>query len=233
MRLILTVWVSKCRFCVETLSFWFSQMLKFQALWNAPKWSELNFYRRMGILCVFSKASENCEIVFHFGAVLLHLFIPGEEFLKKSTKFSNFQRTVFFLRSALQFYLQRSGISFTVRWKNKNSALKIKLQWEAEKKTVRFGRNVKKCVILGFGSVSEQKLKSERFLRTFENENGGFNCKVLIIKRLLKYSEFSKNCVQYVFLSTLNKNISYWLSIIYLYDKFFVSSSLVKIRSKC
>ena len=37
----------------------------------------------------------------------------------------------------------------------------------------------------------------------FEDENSKFGCKILIINRLLKYLDFSKNCVRRVFLSIL------------------------------
>ena len=146
---------------MKLVTFWFCQMLKFQALWHAPKWSVSDFYRGIGILRTFRGASGNCEIVFRFGAVLLHLFISGEEFLKKHHRVFKFSARCFFLRSALQFYLQRSGNSLTVRWKFENSALKIKKHWEAEKKAICFGRNVKKCIIHYFGRASEYKLKSE------------------------------------------------------------------------
>ena len=87
----------------------------------------------MGLLCAFFERSVKCEIVFRFGTVLLHLFVFGEDFLKKSTKFSNFQRAVFFFTahcnfifSALKISKQRAEIKKTLGIGEKDDGTRLK-----------------------------------------------------------------------------------------------------------
>ena len=90
----------------------------------------------MGLLHTFSEGSANCEIVFRFGTILSHLFIFSEEFLEKTTKFSNFQRTVFFFMAHCNFicsaveFLSLCAENFkTARCREKNSGEREKRQF--------------------------------------------------------------------------------------------------------
>ena len=50
-----------------------------------------------------------------------------------------------------------------------------------------------------------RNLKVSGFLRVFEDVNGEFIYKILIINILIKYSDFLENCVRHVFLSVFEE----------------------------
>ena len=95
----------------------------------------------------------------------------------------------------------------------------MKSHWERGKKAVRFGWNVKKCIISVLKKCLNRNLKMSGFWVVFEGENGKISHNILIIKQLLKHSEISENCIRRDFLSVLRNFIFSWLSSIYLNNK--------------